>query len=33
LIIPLKATAIIVFSHGSGGSRFSVRNQQVAKFA
>jgi putative phosphoribosyl transferase len=32
LVIPLKATAIIVFSHGSGSSRFSKRNQMVAKY-
>ena len=32
LIIPLKAEAIIIFSHGSGSSRFSKRNQMVAKY-
>lgn len=32
LFIPLKAKAIIVFSHGSGSSRFSSRNQMVAKY-
>lgn len=32
LIIPMRANAIIVFSHGSGSSRFSVRNQMVAKY-
>lgn len=32
LIIPVKATAIIIFSHGSGSSRLSSRNQMVAKF-
>lgn len=32
LFIPLKAKAIIVFSHGSGSSRFSKRNQMVAKY-
>jgi len=32
LIIPLKATAIILFSHGSGSSRFSKRNQAVANY-
>jgi len=32
LIIPPKAKAIIIFSHGSGSSRFSRRNQQVAKY-
>lgn len=32
LIIPLKAKAIVVFSHGSGSSRFSSRNRQVARY-
>jgi dienelactone hydrolase len=32
LYIPLKAKAIIVFSHGSGSSRLSKRNQMVAKY-
>ena len=32
LIIPLKAKGIIIFSHGSGSSRFSKRNQVVAKY-
>lgn len=32
LIIPENATAIIIFSHGSGSSRFSIRNQSVAKY-
>ncbi len=32
VVIPLKATAIIIFSHGSGSSRFSPRNQMVAKY-
>jgi dienelactone hydrolase len=32
LIIPLKADAIVIFSHGSGSSRFSKRNQAVAKY-
>ncbi len=32
LSVPLKATAIIVFSHGSGSSRFSSRNQMVAAY-
>ena len=32
LIIPLKAKAIIIFSHVSGSSRFSKRNQMVAKY-
>ncbi len=32
LFIPLKATSVIIFSHGSGSSRFSKRNRQVAVF-
>lgn len=32
LTIPQKASAIIIFSHGSGSSRFSRRNQLVAKY-
>jgi alpha/beta superfamily hydrolase len=32
LYIPSKAKAIIVFSHGSGSSRLSKRNQMVAKY-
>jgi dienelactone hydrolase len=32
LIIPAKATAIIIFSHGSGSSRLSPRNQMVAQY-
>ncbi|WP_336518424.1 dienelactone hydrolase family protein [Pollutibacter soli] len=32
LFIPAAAQAIIVFSHGSGSSRFSKRNQQVALY-
>ena len=32
LIVPPKAKAIIIFSHGSGSSRFSKRNRQVAAF-
>ncbi len=32
LIIPRKAEAIIIFSHGSGSSRFSKRNQAVAGY-
>jgi predicted alpha/beta-hydrolase family hydrolase len=31
LVIPLKAEAIVIFSHGSGSSRLSPRNQMVAK--
>lgn len=30
LIMPPEAEAIIIFSHGSGSSRFSVRNRMVA---
>lgn len=32
LFIPENAKAIIIFSHGSGSSRFSSRNQMVAKY-
>ena len=32
LIIPKNAKAIIIFSHGSGSSRFSKRNQRVALY-
>jgi len=32
LFVPVGATAIIIFSHGSGSGRFSRRNQQVATF-
>ncbi len=32
LAIPLTSTGIVIFSHGSGSSRFSTRNQQVAKY-
>jgi dienelactone hydrolase len=32
LIIPLKSTAIVVFSHGSGSSRLSPRNRMVAHY-
>ena len=31
LVIPEKATGIVVFSHGSGSSRFSPRNRMVAE--
>jgi putative phosphoribosyl transferase len=31
LIIPEGATGIVVFSHGSGSSRFSTRNKMVAE--
>ncbi len=32
LIIPLNANANIIFSHGSGNSRFIKRNQMLAKY-
>lgn len=32
LCIPYNAHAIIIFSHGSGSSRFSKRNRDVAKY-
>lgn len=32
LIIPLGAKGIVLFAHGSGSSRFSPRNQFVARF-
>lgn len=32
LIIPSKAKSIVIFSHGSGSSRFSKRNRQVAEY-
>ncbi len=32
LVVPQNATAIVVFSHGSGSSRFSTRNQMVAEY-
>ncbi|MDP4283687.1 MAG: dienelactone hydrolase family protein [Bacteroidota bacterium] len=32
LIIPKEASGIVIFSHGSGSSRFSIRNQKVAKY-
>ena len=32
LFIPANAKAIIIFSHGSGSSRFSKRNQSVAQY-
>ena len=31
LFLPKEAKAIIIFSHGSGSSRFSKRNQQIAE--
>lgn len=32
LFIPLNAKAIVIFSHGSGSSRFSKRNEFVAEY-
>jgi putative phosphoribosyl transferase len=32
LLIPAEANSIIIFSHGSGSSRFSKRNQAVATY-
>jgi dienelactone hydrolase len=32
LVLPIDTKGIVIFSHGSGSSRFSIRNQQVAKF-
>lgn len=32
LAIPLRAKSIVIFSHGSGSSRMSPRNQQVARY-
>lgn len=32
LTIPENSRAIIIFSHGSGSSRFSTRNRQVAEY-
>ncbi|GGX92925.1 DeoR family transcriptional regulator [Litchfieldella qijiaojingensis] len=32
LIVPEVATGIVVFAHGSGSSRFSSRNQMVARY-
>ncbi len=32
LIMPEGATGIVVFAHGSGSSRFSSRNRQVAQY-
>jgi putative phosphoribosyl transferase len=31
LMVPKDATALVIFAHGSGSSRFSKRNQHVAK--
>lgn len=32
IIVPFDAKAVIIFSHGSGSSRKSIRNQQVANY-
>jgi putative phosphoribosyl transferase len=32
LRMPLRARGLVIFAHGSGSSRFSARNQQVAEF-
>lgn len=32
LFIPDRSNGIVIFSHGSGSSRFSSRNQRVAKY-
>ena len=32
LFVPVQSKGIIVFSHGSGSSRFSPRNQMVARY-
>lgn len=32
ICLPVKAKSLIIFSHGSGSSRFSPRNRRVAKF-
>jgi pimeloyl-ACP methyl ester carboxylesterase len=32
LIIPSNANAVVIFSHGSGSSRFSLRNKMVAEY-
>jgi pimeloyl-ACP methyl ester carboxylesterase len=32
LIIPASSNAIVLFSHGSGSSRFSKRNREVAEY-
>lgn len=31
LCVPSKASALVVFAHGSGSSRFSARNREVAR--
>ena len=32
LRVPVRAAGLVVFAHGSGSSRFSRRNRQVAEF-
>ena len=32
LRVPLSAKGLVIFAHGSGSSRFSTRNRQVAEF-
>ncbi|QTF94066.1 alpha/beta family hydrolase [Halomonas sp. BM-2019] len=32
LLLPASGAGIVVFAHGSGSSRFSVRNRQVARY-
>jgi dienelactone hydrolase len=32
LVVPPRATGLVVFAHGSGSSRFSRRNREVAAF-
>ena len=32
LRVPERATGLVIFAHGSGSSRFSTRNRQVAEF-
>jgi pimeloyl-ACP methyl ester carboxylesterase len=32
LIIPVNANGLVIFSHGSGSSRHSIRNKQVASY-
>lgn len=31
LVVPQAATGLVIFAHGSGSSRFSVRNRFVAE--
>ena len=32
LFIPSKSRAIIIFVHGSGSNRFSIRNEFISKY-